>query len=74
MDIKKKTQEELESRIENLENFIAKKGLGSKYLQRIQKTQRNINLLLVAGGITTLLGLSAWLIFSGSDEAEDDES
>ncbi len=61
MDITKKAKEELEERLEKIESFIAKKGLGSTYLQKAQKTQRDINLLLALGGVLTIAGLVLWM-------------
>lgn len=61
MDITKKTKQEIEDRIEKIEDFIAKKGLGSTYLQKARKTQRDINLILVLGGILTVAGLVLWM-------------
>ncbi|MFZ6663753.1 hypothetical protein [Peijinzhouia sedimentorum] len=61
MDITKKVKEELEDRIEKIEDFIAKKGLGSKQLKKAQKAQRNINLGLVLVGVVTIAGLAIWM-------------
>lgn len=61
MDITKKVKEELEDRIERIEDFIAKKGLGSKQLKKAQKAQRNINLGLVLVGVVTIAGLAMWM-------------
>lgn len=69
MDIKQKTKEELEKRIEKIENFIAEKGVGSSYLSRAKTIQRNINLVLAIGAVTTFAGLIAWALYSsGNDE------
>ncbi len=72
MDIKKKTKEELETRIHELERLIAKKGVGSKYLQRAEKVQRNVNFAIFFGAVATLLGLTAWA-FARSHKEEDEE-
>jgi ribosome-associated translation inhibitor RaiA len=61
MDLTKKAKEELEERLEKIENFIAEKGLGSTYLKKAQKTQRDINLLLALGGVLTIAGLVLWM-------------
>ena len=61
MDITKRAKEELDDRLNKIEEFIAKKGLGSNYLQKAQKTQRDINLVLVLGGIITIAGLALWM-------------
>lgn len=70
MDIKKRTKEELAARIKDLEDFIAKKGIGSDYLARAEKVQRNINVALFLGISVTVIGLSIWF-FSGSKDNED---
>ncbi|EKB49102.1 hypothetical protein [Cecembia lonarensis] len=68
MDLTKKAKEELEERLEKIENFIAKKGLGSTYLQKAQKTQRDINLLLALGGVLTIAGLVLWMKVRNDEE------
>ncbi|MGY6742582.1 MAG: hypothetical protein ACXIUQ_07600 [Cecembia sp.] len=68
MDLTKKAKEELEERLEKIENFIAKKGLGSTYLQKAQKTQRDINLLLALGGVLTIAGLVLWMKMRDNEE------
>jgi ribosome-associated translation inhibitor RaiA len=66
MEITRKAKEELEARIEKIEGFIAKKGLGSTYLQKAQKTQRDLNLAIVLGGIILIAGIAIWL--NGEDK------
>ncbi|TVP52306.1 MAG: hypothetical protein EA341_03430 [Mongoliibacter sp.] len=68
MDITKKAKEEIESRLDKIEDFIAKKGIGSTYLQKAQKTQRDINLVLVLGGILTVAGIVLWMKTKDSEE------
>jgi hypothetical protein len=68
MDITKKAKEELEDRLDKIEAFIAKKGIGSTYLQKAQKTQRDINLFLALGGILTLAGLVLWMKTKDKEE------
>ncbi len=68
MDITKKAKEEIEDRLDKIEDFIAKKGIGSSYLQKAHKTQRDINLLLALGGIITVAGLTLWMKTRGGDE------
>ncbi len=67
MDITKRAKEELENRIHDIETFINEKGLGSGYLNKAKKTQRNVNIALVAVGAITILGLTAWAL-GGDDE------
>lgn len=66
MEITRKAKEELEARIERIEGFIAKKGLGSTYLQKAQKTQRDLNLAIVLGGIILIAGIAIWM--NGKDK------
>lgn len=70
MDIRERAREELESRIEGIENFIAERGLGSSYLSRAKKVQRNINLAIAVGCVVTIAGITVWAL-SGSEEDED---
>jgi len=63
MDVKEKTREELEQRIKQLENIIAKKGVGSEYLEKAERMQRNLNLALIVGATAVTLGLTAWSIY-----------
>jgi hypothetical protein len=64
MDVKEKTRMELEQRVEKLENLIAKKGIGSGYLQKAERIQRDLNLVLILGTSAVVLGLTAWSIYS----------
>lgn len=68
MDLTKKAKEEIEDRIDRIENFIAERGLGSSYLSRAKKVQRNVNLALVVGGIFTVAGLAIWAMSSNDDD------
>lgn len=63
MSIKEKTQKELEEKVEQLESLIAKKGVGSDYLNRAERVQRDINLALILGATTAVLGITAWTIY-----------
>lgn len=67
MDIKERTKEALDQRIKKVEDLIADKGVGSTYLRKAKRTQRNINLAIVVGSALSLAGLLAWSL-SGSDE------
>jgi len=70
MNITEKAKNELENRMTRLENFIADRGIGSSYLNRAKKVQRNVNLAIALGCVVTIAGITAWAL-SGSDE--DDE-
>jgi len=62
MDIKEKTRKELEDRVKRLENLIAKKGIGSDYLGKAERVQRNLNLALILGTTAVVVGITAWSI------------
>ncbi|WP_373493663.1 hypothetical protein [Aquiflexum sp.] len=68
MDLARKAKEELEARIDKIEAFIAKKGVGSTYLQKAQKKQRDLNLAIVLCGIITVAGLAFWMNGNGKEE------
>lgn len=63
MALKEKTQKELEDKINKLEDLIAEKGVGSDYLNRAERVQRDINLALLLGATTAVLGITAWTIY-----------
>lgn len=63
MNIKEKTRKELEQRVEKLENLIAKKGVGSDYLEKAERVQRDLNLALVIGGTAVILGVTALSVY-----------
>lgn len=69
MDIANKTKEELVNKIHDLEDLIARKGIGARYVQKVEKAQRNVNLALLLGGMLTVVGLAAYIL-SGSDDDE----
>ena len=63
MDVKEKARKELEDRVKKLENIIAKKGIGSEYLEKAERMQRNLNLALIIGSTAVVLGITAWSIY-----------
>jgi hypothetical protein len=63
MNLRKKSRQELEEKIDQLERLIAKKGIGSEYLSKVERVQRDVNLALILGGVTVLLGATAWTIY-----------
>ncbi|WP_018126564.1 hypothetical protein [Balneola vulgaris] len=67
MNLKERTRKELEEKIENLENIIAKRGLGSDYLAKAEKIQRDANLAIILGSVTAVLGIAAWSVFRSND-------
>ena len=68
MDITKKAKEELESRMQKVEKFIAEKGVGSSYLEQAKRVQRNINLGILVASVITLAGITVWVINRMEDE------
>ena len=70
MDITQKAKNQLERRIQRLENFIANKGVGSEYLDRAKTVQRNVNIGLVLTSVAAIAGIAIWALKS-SDEDED---
>jgi hypothetical protein len=62
MDITKQAKEQLEKRIKKIEDFIAKKGVGSAQLAKAKRVQRNINLAIVLGSFITLAGITVWVL------------
>lgn len=63
MSLKKKTQNELQNKIKEIEDLIAEKGVGSDYLSRAERVQRDLNLALILGGTAAVLGATAWAIY-----------
>jgi len=63
MDVKEKARKELEDRVRKLENIIAKKGVGSEYLEKAERMQRNLNLALIIGSTAVVLGITAWSVY-----------
>jgi hypothetical protein len=64
MDIATKAKEGIESRLKSIEHFIEEKGLGSSYLTKARRTQRNVNLAIAVGTLVTMAGISIWLFNS----------
>ncbi len=69
-DLSKKTKAELSTRISDLERLIARKGLGSKYVARVERVQRRLNIVLLLGTATAVAGFFTWLALR-SDQEED---
>ncbi len=71
MDIKEKAKAELENRLRKVEDLIAEKGVGSSYLSRAKRVQRNVNLTIFVGGIVAIAGLTAWALSKNNREEEN---
>ena len=63
-----KTRDALERRVKELEGIIARKGVGSDYMQKARRVQRDINIALMLGAATTIVGVAAWALLSSGDE------
>jgi hypothetical protein len=63
MSLKKKTQEELQNKIKEIEDLIAEKGVGSDYLSKAERVQRDLNLALILGGTAAVLVATAWAVY-----------
>lgn len=62
MEFSKQIKDEFDARITQIENLIAKRGVGSKQLKKARKTQRDVNLAILAGSLITLTGITVWAI------------
>jgi hypothetical protein len=62
-DLREKTKDELKRKIRQLENQIHDKGVGSDYLRRAERIQRDVNLALVLGTAATVVGIAAWSLY-----------
>lgn len=68
MDITERAKDELDKRINKIENFIANRGLGSDKLNKAKRMQRNVNLAVVLGGIITIAGITVWALSNSDNE------
>ncbi len=62
MNFTARAKDEIEHRINDIEDFINSKGLGSGYLTKAKKTQRNVNVALFAVGAIAILGATIWAL------------
>ena len=67
MEITEKVKTEFDKRLDRIENFIASKGVGSEYLNRARRAQRNVNLVIAAGVLLTAAGITAYVANSLRD-------
>ncbi|MEP1150490.1 MAG: hypothetical protein ABJH08_02075 [Balneola sp.] len=68
MSLKEKTLNEVEHRIEKIERAIAKNGVGSSYLSKAERIQRDVNIGLMLGGVALIAGATAWALLSNKEE------
>lgn len=68
MSLKEKTFSEVEQRIEKIERAIAKNGVGSSYLSKAERIQRDLNIGLVIGGAAIIAGATAWALLSSKED------
>jgi hypothetical protein len=68
MDITEKAKEQLEKRIQKVEDFISERGVGASYLARARKLQRNLNIAIVMASVITLAGITVWAINKMDEE------
>lgn len=61
MSITENAKNELDKRIDELEDLIANRGLGSKQLKKAQTAQRNLNLAIFMGGMVAIAG-ALWAV------------
>lgn len=68
MSFKEKTISEVENRIEKIERAIAKNGIGSSYLSKAERVQRDVNIGLALGSVAIVAGVTAWALLSNKEE------
>ncbi|MFY0683511.1 MAG: hypothetical protein JXR20_03100 [Balneola sp.] len=68
MSLKEKTLNEVEHRIEKIERAIAKNGVGSSYLSKAERIQRDVNIGLMLGGVALIAGATAWALLSNKED------
>ena len=52
---------------EDLEEIIAEKGIGSDYVKRVKRVQRDVNLAILLGSASIVIGLTALALYKLSD-------
>lgn len=67
MSIKDQTIRELSNKVEEIEDYIAEHGVGSNYLNKAEKLQRDLNVGLILGGASVIAGATAWALMSRRD-------
>ncbi len=67
MNMKEKTVSKMEDRLNKIERLIAENGVGSDYLSRAERIQRDINIALFAGAVGLAAGVGVWAWFKMKD-------
>jgi hypothetical protein len=68
MNITDKAKDQLELRVQQVEDFIANRGVGAKQLQRAKRIQRNANIALLLGGTLFVSALAIWALSNNDDD------
>ena len=68
MNWKDRTREELVNKIDELEDIITEKGIGSDKLKKAKRAQRDINIGLMLGAATAIAGVVAWVMLDSEGE------
>ena len=68
MSWKDRTREELENKIDELEDIITEKGIGSNKLKKAKRAQRDVNIGLMLGVTAVVAGLAAWALLDSDGE------
>ncbi len=67
MNMKEKTVTNIENHLNKIERLIAEKGVGSGYLSRAERVQRDINIALFAGAVGLSVGVGVWAWYQLKD-------
>jgi len=67
MNTKEKTVKKIEDRLNKMERLIAEKGVGSDYLSRAERVQRDVNIALFAGAVGLATGFGVWAWYKMKD-------
>jgi hypothetical protein len=68
MNWKERTRKELVNKIDELEDIITQKGIGSDKLKKAKRAQRDINIGLMLGVTAVVAGLAAWALLDSDGE------
>ena len=68
MNWKERTRKELVNKIDELEDIITQKGIGSDKLKKAKRAQRDVNIGLMLGVTAVVAGLAAWALLDSDGE------